>query len=58
MALENEIPLTAENLESYQSLKDLRLPQDNEVVLKAITDAIAQENVRRMPFLRSPDSVS
>ena len=40
--LENEIPLTAENLESYQSLKDLRLPQDNEVVLKAITDAIAQ----------------
>lgn len=56
--LENEIPLTAENLESYQSLKDLRLPQDNEVVLKAITDAIAQENVRRMPFLRSPDSVS
>ncbi len=40
--LENDIPLTAENLERYQSLKDLRLPQDNEVVLKAITDAIAQ----------------
>ena len=56
--LENDIPLTAENLERYQSLKDLRLPQDNEVVLKAITDAIAGESVRRMPFLRSPDSVS
>jgi len=40
--IENDIPLTKENLERYQELKDLELPTDSKEVLKAVVDAISE----------------
>lgn len=38
--IENEIPLTVENLEKYQQLKSLQLPLPKEEVMTIITDTI------------------
>lgn len=40
--VQNEIPLTKENLENYQELKVLQLPAKNEEVMMAVADAIMQ----------------
>ncbi|MGN0290976.1 MAG: DUF6240 domain-containing protein, partial [Lachnospiraceae bacterium] len=40
--VQNEIPLTKENLENYQELKALQLPAKNEEVMMAVADAVMQ----------------
>ncbi len=49
--LENEIPLTAENLQYMEALKNLQFPLDEETVIDGITEAVAEGKSARDALL-------
>ena len=49
--LENEIPLTTENLQYMEALKNLQIPLDEETVIDGITEAVAEGKSARDALL-------